>query len=73
MVVSSMGSKEGRIVQAHVTNSGVVVQKSKLYSFKSAKDLKNSGDLFSRYMASRRIGDTRRHVSLDINNHKSKS
>lgn len=61
-----MGSMQGRILQSHVTNNGLVIRKTKLHSFQTLQDLKQSTDLFSRYMASDRVGDTRQFVSFDV-------
>lgn len=67
MLVSSMDSMEGRILQAHASDNGVIIRKTKLCSFKSRQDAMSSGDLFCRYIASQRIGDTRRYMAFNIN------
>lgn len=64
MVVSFMDSLQGRILQAHMTNSGLIIKKSKLYDFDRQADFEKSMTLFSRYMACDRIGNTRKFVNL---------
>lgn len=66
MIFSFMDSFQGRVLQAHVTDNGISIKKSKLYNFKIQTELEDSMDLFSRYMAGYRIGDTRKFVVFDI-------
>jgi hypothetical protein len=54
-------------LQAHITNRGLVVQKTKLYNFGIQTKFEESIALFSRYMACDRVGDTRKLVTFDIN------
>ncbi|KAJ9248172.1 hypothetical protein DTO207G8_7613 [Paecilomyces variotii] len=68
MLVSFMGSLKGRILQAHVTDSGLVIKKSKLYDFDKQVDFERSITLFTRHMASDRIGDTRQLTMFDLEN-----
>ncbi|KAJ9323508.1 hypothetical protein DTO027B5_7966 [Paecilomyces variotii] len=65
MVVSFMDSLQGRILQAHVTDSQLVIKKSKLYDFDEQADCKRSMTLFTQHMACDRIGNTRQIVSFD--------
>ncbi|KAJ9230638.1 hypothetical protein DTO271D3_6781 [Paecilomyces variotii] len=67
MVVSFMDSLQGRILQAHMTNSGLIIKKSKLHDFDRQADFEKSMTLFSRYMACDRIGNTRKFVKFDMN------
>lgn len=66
MVVSFMRSLQGRILQAHVTSSGIVIKKSKLYDFEKQTDFEQSITLFTRYVAGDRIGDTRQLTIFDL-------
>ncbi|KAJ9235411.1 hypothetical protein DTO169E5_6127 [Paecilomyces variotii] len=66
MIFSFMNSFQGRVLQAHVTDSGISIKKSELYNFKTHTELEDSMTLFSRYMAGYRIGDTEKFVMFDI-------
>ncbi|GAD95905.1 hypothetical protein PMAA_014700 [Paecilomyces variotii No. 5] len=70
MVVSFMNSLRGRILQAHVTDNELVINKSKLYDFDKQADFERSITLFTRHMACDRIGDTRQVVSFDATKRK---
>lgn len=67
MIISFMNSFQGRILQAHVTDSELLIQKTKLHSFRTQSEFEQSMQLFLRYIASDRVGDTRQLVSLDLN------
>ncbi|KAJ9364437.1 hypothetical protein DTO280E4_1683 [Paecilomyces variotii] len=49
---------QGRILQAYATNDGLVIQKSKLCSFRTQEEFEKSMSLFLRWIASERVGDT---------------
>lgn len=56
---------QGRILQAYATNDGLVIQKSKLCSFRTQEEFDKSISLFLRWIASERVGNTYKQVRLD--------
>ncbi|KAL1847480.1 hypothetical protein Plec18170_008593 [Paecilomyces lecythidis] len=60
-----MKSFQGRILQAHVTNNALLIQKSKLLTFRTQEEFDRSMSLCLRWMASDRVGNTRKQVRLD--------
>ncbi|GAD97656.1 hypothetical protein NFIA_002260 [Paecilomyces variotii No. 5] len=66
MIFSFVNSFQRRVLQTRVTDNGISVQKSELYNFRTQNDFEDSVGLFSRYMASTRMGDTRKLVAFDI-------
>ncbi|GAD99544.1 hypothetical protein NFIA_002260 [Paecilomyces variotii No. 5] len=65
LLISFMDSFHGRILQAHTTNDGLVIQKSRLCSFRTQQEFDKSMSLFLRWMASERVGNTHQQVQLD--------
>ncbi|KAJ9222823.1 hypothetical protein DTO169C6_4838 [Paecilomyces variotii] len=66
LVVSFMESFQGRIMQAHATEDGLLIQKTKLHSFRTQDEFDQSMPFFVRYTASDRVGDTKQRVLLDL-------
>lgn len=60
-----MNSFQGRILQAHVTNNALLLQKSKLFTFRTKEEFHKSMSLFLRWIASDRVGNTHKQVQLD--------
>lgn len=60
-----MNSFQGRILQAHVTNNALLLQKSKLFTFRTKAEFHKSMSLFLRWIASDRVGNTHQQVRLD--------
>ncbi|KAJ9267592.1 hypothetical protein DTO212C5_5950 [Paecilomyces variotii] len=65
LVISFMNSFQGRILQAHVTNNALLLQKSKLFTFRTKAEFHKSMSLFLRWIASDRVGNTHQQVRLD--------
>jgi hypothetical protein len=57
-----MGGWKARVLQAHSTELGIVIRKTRLYDFSTWAQAKGSFDLCLRLMASVPIGDTRRYA-----------
>ena len=58
MILSFMGEKKGRIIQAYCSGHILTVRKSELYDFSTPEKAERPVELFLQYMASDMGGDT---------------
>jgi hypothetical protein len=58
MVISLLGKRKVRILQAHNNCGGIVIRKSGFIKFNSPEEATDNMDLLMRFMASNRVGDT---------------
>ena len=58
MVISLLGRRKVRILQAHNNQGGIVIRKSGFIKFNSLKKRTDNMDLLMRFMASNMVGDT---------------
>ncbi|RHZ47884.1 uncharacterized protein CDV56_103828 [Aspergillus thermomutatus] len=58
MVISLLGERKVRILQAHNNQGGIVIRKSGFIKFNSPEEATENMDLLMRFMASNVVGDT---------------
>ncbi|GFG18790.1 hypothetical protein IFM5058_09367 [Aspergillus udagawae] len=58
MVISLLGKRKVRILQAHNNRGGIVIRESGFIRFNSPEEATDNMDLLMRFMASNRVGDT---------------
>jgi hypothetical protein len=59
MVISFLGGKQGRILQAYYDSKILIIQKTKFYDFFTVEAARPHIEHFLRYMASEAIGETK--------------
>jgi hypothetical protein len=63
-----MPGRKGRVLQAYFADDGLVIYKSRLFSFEGVRDGRISSEFFLEYMGSEMIGDTAVTKTLSIVN-----
>ncbi|KAF7121624.1 hypothetical protein CNMCM5793_009095 [Aspergillus hiratsukae] len=58
MVISLLGQRKVRILQAHNNHGGIVIRMSRFIRFNSPEEATDNMDLLMRFMASSTVGDT---------------
>lgn len=66
MLLSFMAGMKGRVLQAYFADEGLVIYKSRLFSFEGARNGEISAEFFLEYMMSEMIGDTAVTRTLSI-------
>jgi hypothetical protein len=59
MVISFVGEKQGRILQAHFNSKELVIKKSQFYDFSTVEKARPYIKLFLQYMASDVVDETK--------------